>query len=74
MPKTSDAIRSAVNRERTRNIKTMCLHCRNGEPVDYAKEPVSNIGFWYHSGVFCVAGPIRDRAAKYGPERQGRSR
>lgn len=60
MPKTSDAIKAATNRERVRNMKSICLHCRNGEPVEYQQEPVSNIGYWAHGLNVCAAGPIRE--------------
>lgn len=73
MPKTSDAIRAAVNRERARNMKSICLDCRNGEPAENRTEPVSNITFWAHGDRVCAAGPIRDRAMKYGPERRTRT-
>lgn len=69
MPKTSDAIRAAVNRERIRNMKSICLVCRNGEPAEYRHEPVSNIAYWAHGDTVCAAGAIRNRAMKYGPER-----
>lgn len=69
MPKTSDAIRAAVNRERIRNMKTICLDCRNGEPVEYRHEPTSNIAYWAHGNRVCAASAIRDRAMKYGPQR-----
>ena len=67
--KVAPAVRAAVNRERVRNMKTICLGCRNGDPVRYVKEPESNIGSWRHGAELCAAGPIRDRAAKYGTER-----
>lgn len=65
MPKMSDAIRAATNRERERNMKSMCLYCRNGEPVEMRHEPVSNIAYWAHGKHHCEAGPIRNRALKY---------
>lgn len=69
MPKTSDAVRSAVNHERARNMKSVCLGCRNGESAEYVKEQPSNIGSWRHGAALCEAGAIRDRAKQYGPER-----
>lgn len=65
MPKMSDVSRSATNQERVRNMKAMCLNCRNGEPVEYLKEPESNIAYWSHPSGICEAGPIRNRALKY---------
>jgi hypothetical protein len=70
MPKTSDAINSAVNRERVRNMKSICLDCRNGEPVEYVHEPGSNLASWRHNGRICEANAIRNRAMKYGPMRR----
>jgi len=59
-----------VHRERERNMKSVCLDCRNREAVEYVKDPVSNIGYWTHGNRVCEAGPIRDRAMKYGPSRR----
>lgn len=69
MPKTSDAIRAAINRERTRNMKSVCMDCRNNEPVEYIHEPGSNIASWRHADRLCAADAIRNRAMQYGPER-----
>jgi hypothetical protein len=65
MTKTADAVRSARNQERVRNMKSMCLYCRNGEPVELRHELGSNIAYWAHGDRVCAASPIRNRAMEY---------